>query len=196
MPLEEYTAKIDARKSRLKEALAEVLEGNELPLCLEIGSGHGHWMVDFASVHSDRFCLGVDIMGKRIRKSNQKLERAALSNAAFIQGEAFETLDSLPEGMALKEAFILFPDPWPKKRHWKNRIINPQFLSSLAQRCAAGVRVYFRTDVFDYYEWALEVVGEHQDWDILESAEWPFERETIFQGKAESYNSLVFARSE
>lgn len=195
MPLEEHIARLANRKAILKDALGEVLDGNTLPLSLEIGSGHGHWLVGYAMEHSDRFCLGVDMMGKRIRKSNQKLERASLANAGFVQGEALETLDVLPGETALHEVFILFPDPWPKKRHWKNRIINPSFLKALSQRCELGVRVHFRTDVFDYYEWAIEVVGSQREWQILENADWPFEKETVFQSKAEAYNSLIFART-
>lgn len=193
MPYEQHIARVNERKETLKSSLGTQLEGQS-EISLEVGCGHGHWLVDYAASNPEKFCLGIDMMGSRIRRCLRKQERSGLPNLRFVQGEAFETLESLPDTLKLQEVFILFPDPWPKKRHWKNRIINPKFLARLASFCQKGVIVHFRTDVEDYYNWAVEVVGEHSDWEITTEVPWPFERVTVFQERAESHHSLIFKR--
>lgn len=193
MAYDQHFERVRQRKEELKTALgSELLGQNEISL--EIGCGHGHWLVDYAAVNTSKFCLGIDMMGSRIRRCLRKQDRSGLANLKFVQGEAFEVLQSLPESLKLKEVFILFPDPWPKKKHWKNRIINPKFLEQLSTFCEKGVLAHFRTDVEDYYEWGLEVIGENPFWEITESVPWPFERETVFQQRADSHNSIIFKR--
>lgn len=165
-----------------------------IELTLEIGCGHGHWLVDFADAFPERQCLGIDIVGDRIERANRKKERAELENARFLRGEAMEVLDAIPEQVILKEVFILFPDPWPKKRHWKNRLFGSRFLDELAARSKTGARCYFRTDHEDYFAWAEEVVAEQTSWWRDPNFIWPFERETVFQSRAESYRSLAIEK--
>ncbi|MCH6257673.1 tRNA (guanosine(46)-N7)-methyltransferase TrmB [Puniceicoccaceae bacterium K14] len=193
MPYDQHIVRVNQRKEELKGKLEKELSGFS-EISLEIGCGHGHWLVDYAAANQEKFCLGIDMMGSRIRRCIKKQERSGLPNVRFVQGEAFEVLETLPEKIKLEEVFILFPDPWPKKRHWKNRIINPKFLSQLATFCQQGVITHFRTDVEDYYNWAIEVVGGHPNWEITTDIEWPFERATVFQERSESYHSLIFRR--
>ncbi len=163
-------------------------------LSLEIGCGHGHWLVDFAAAFPEKRCLGLDIIGDRIERAEKKVRRAGVTNAHFVRGEAFEVLDLMPEHVRLTEVFILFPDPWPKKRHWKNRLFCVKFLSELAKRCDSGVRCHFRTDHDPYFEWAEEVVAEQRIWERDTVSDWPFERETVFQSRADGFQSMILVK--
>lgn len=163
-------------------------------LTLEIGCGHGHWLVDFASAHPEKNCLGVDLIGDRIDRAERKRNRAGVENAHFLKAEAFELLDLLPGYVELAEVYVLFPDPWPKKRHWKNRLFCLSFLEELAKRCEEGTRCHFRTDHEGYFTWAEELLVEQDAWGRVDVAEWPFEKETVFQSKADSYQSLILEK--
>jgi len=188
-----HRERVSARRRSLGQGLAARFP-QETRISLEIGCGHGHWLVAYASAHPEKRCLGIDVAGGRIERALRKRERAGLSNVDFLKSEAMETLDLLPAHVLLEEVFVLFPDPWPKKRHWKHRLFCRGFLEQLGARCPAGVKCYFRTDDRDYYEWAEEAVAEQALWRRDPAAAWPFERETVFQLRAEGFQSLVIVK--
>ncbi len=190
---EQHQEWVKQRRIALAEKLA-ILFPDPAELSLEIGCGHGHWLADFAVAFPEKRCLGLDIIGDRIERAERKLARLGADNAHFLRGEAFEVLDLMPKHVSLNEVFILFPDPWPKKRHWKNRLFCVKFLTELAKRCSTGVRCHFRTDHDPYFEWAKEVVEQQDLWAFDLEATWPFERETVFQNRADSYQSLIVVK--
>ena len=193
MVSEVHKKRVEARKGRLKSELETVLV-ERARIHLEIGCGHGHWLADYAASRAGDFFVGIDLIGDRIDRANRKAQRAGLDNLAFIKAEASELVELMPEPISVEAVYILFPDPWPKKRHWKNRLINPDFLEQLAQRCCQGCRLHFRTDHEEYFDWALHTLLSMESWRLLDGAAWPFERETVFQAKARSYRSLVAER--
>lgn len=81
-------------------------------------------------------------------------------------------------------------DPWPKLRHHKHRIIQPDFLSTVARRTEASARLCFRTDFEPYFEDAHATIDRHADWQVVDES-WPFEHETVFQRRASAYQSLI-----
>lgn len=193
MVSEVHKKRVEARKGRLKSELETVLV-DRARIHLEIGCGHGHWLADYAASRAGDFFVGIDLIGDRIDRANRKAQRAGLDNLAFIKAEASELVELMPEPISVEAVYILFPDPWPKKRHWKNRLINPAFLEQLAQRCCQDCRLHFRTDHEEYFDWALHTLLSVESWRLLDGAAWPFERETVFQAKAGSYRSLVAER--
>lgn len=190
---ETHLYRVEQRRSVLKAELEVKLSGVS-SIVLEIGCGHGHWLTDFAAAHEGLFCVGVDLIGSRIERARRKANRAEGANAFFLKAEATELLELLPSRARIESVFILFPDPWPKKRHWKNRIINPLFLDRLSDRCIEGARVHFRTDHSEYFDWTSRVIASTEKWKPLVDAPWPFERETVFQSKADDYQSLIIEK--
>src|SRR4051812_31933278 len=93
----------------------------------------------------------------RIERALRKRDRAALANLFFLRTEARFFLETLPAWAVFSAVYILFPDPWPKVRHNKHRILQSDFLSALAEHSGADAHVYFRTDFQPYYEAAARV---------------------------------------
>jgi len=158
----------------------------------EIGCGHGHFLTAYAQAHPNEICIGVDIVSERIERAIRKRDRAKLSNLHFIHAEARLFLETLPAHATFSRLFVLFPDPWPKLRHHKHRIMQPDFLSAAAKRAGEGARLYFRTDFTPYYKDTKAVLETHPDWTLLalDREPWPFEFETVFQSRADSHHSI------
>lgn len=194
----EYLARRDSRLSGLKTFLANALPTNASAsshLTLEIGCGHGHYLTAYAAAHPASFCIGIDLLKDRIARASRKRDRAKLTNLLFLEAEAREFLDAFPQPAPLADVFILFSDPWPKRRHHKNRILQADFLSVLAAKTSPGARLCFRTDYAPYFADARATVAAHADWTLDQSDPWPFELETVFQSRAASYQSLVARRA-
>jgi tRNA (guanine-N7-)-methyltransferase len=124
----------------------------------------------------------------------RKRDRAKLAHLHFLQAEAALFLEALPATARFSTLFILFPDPWPKLRHHKHRILQPEFLTAAAAHAAPGCQLCFRTDHLPYFQSALGVARAHPDWRITEEP-WPFEHETVFQSRAASFHSFIARRS-
>ncbi|ATC64022.1 SAM-dependent methyltransferase [Nibricoccus aquaticus] len=192
----DYLSRRDSRLSALKTFLADSVPAKALSqLTFEIGCGHGHYLTAYAAAHPDAFCIGIDLLKDRIIRAGRKRDRAKLTNLLFLEAEAREFLDALPSLAALADIFILFSDPWPKRRHHKNRILQSDFLSALAAKTRPGARLCFRTDYAPYFSAAQATVASHSDWKVDASDSWPFELETVFQSRAASYQSLVARRA-
>jgi len=163
---------------------------------LEIGCGHGHFIAAYGAAHRDEPCLAIDIIAERLERAQKKLDRAGLSNVVLLRSEARLLLGNLPEWLRFRRVFVLFPDPWPKRRHHKNRLLQPDFLQTLAQHCTPDARLYFRTDHAPYFAEVVELLRTHPDWELVGDDEpWGFEQESVFQKRAAgAYQSCIAAR--
>jgi tRNA (guanine-N7-)-methyltransferase len=174
----------DARRaanvSRLAASLAEALAGRTI-ITFELGCGHGHWLAAYAAAHPAEFCVGIDLITHRVERSVRKQTLGRLDNVLFLKAEATEFLEALPATVVLGKVFILYPDPWPKKKHHKNRFINATSLDLLAARAAPGARLHFRTDNADYFQWTHEHLATHARWELRPGETWPFEQKTFFE---------------
>lgn len=157
----------------------------------EVGCGHGHFLTAYAAAHRSQVCIGVDIASDRIARARKKAERARLPNLHFLRTEASLFLEALPGSVRISAVFVLFPDPWPKVRHHKHRVLQPEFLAKVARRAALGCRLHFRTDFGPYYDDARTTVAAAPAWSLVD-APWPFEFETVFQSRAaHGYHSFI-----
>jgi tRNA (guanine-N7-)-methyltransferase len=139
--------------------------------------------------------MGIDLLEDRLARAGRKSKAAGLSNVFWIHAEASLLLQALPTHVRLGPCiFVLFPDPWPKRRHWKHRVIQPAFLSMLAERAEPGTQLCFRTDYAPYFTEASAVIIGHAAWRVDVADTWPFEEPTVFQSRAESYQSITARR--
>ena len=185
-----YVAIISQRRSGLREKCAEILSSRQA-IIWEVGCGHGHFLTAYAADHPDQLCIGIDIVADRIERAERKCRRARLTNLHFLHADAYDFLASLPEEARISAIYMLFPDPWPKRRHHKNRLLQAKFLHAIAQKAGPGTPFRFRTDFEPYFGEARATFAAHPDWTLQPEASWPFELPTIFQQKAARYHSLV-----
>lgn len=184
-----YAAIIEQRRMTLGAQLDAIFPP-AATFVWEVGCGHGHFLTAYAAAHPDRLCIGIDIIAERIERAIRKRDRAGLRNLHFLQAEARLFLDTLPDGARASAIFVLFPDPWPKLRHNKHRLIQPAFLATAAARAVPRCPLYFRTDFGPYFEVARETVAADPHW-ALAAEPWPFDFATVFQQRAAGFHSLV-----
>lgn len=160
-----YEAQIAARKATLAEKLKTLLPTGNVYKMLEIGCGHGHFLVHHAQTYAERFCLGIDLISQRLAAAERKAQRAALTNCYFLKARAEELIECLPIGFLWNEILIFYPDPWPKKRHHKHRLLQENFLSQLSKCVVPDARLHFETDDGDYFEAVCDCVAQHPNWE-------------------------------
>jgi tRNA (guanine-N7-)-methyltransferase len=131
--------------------------GRPAPRTLEIGFGNGDNLVKVASAHPERDYLGVEVHRPGIGRLMLALEESQLTNVKVICHDAVEVLTRHIAQRALDEVVILFPDPWPKKRHHKRRLVQSGFLELVAERLHPGGVLRMATDWQPYAEEMLAV---------------------------------------
>lgn len=122
---------------------------------LEIGFGGGEHLAAQAVLHPQVGMIGCEPYVNGMASLLAKLDADAVGNVRIHAGDARPLIDALPDA-ALSRVFILYPDPWPKLRHHKRRLINAALLQSLARVMRAGALLRLATDDADYAQWMLE----------------------------------------
>ncbi|MDR1249753.1 MAG: tRNA (guanosine(46)-N7)-methyltransferase TrmB [Treponema sp.] len=129
--------------------------GNENPVTLEIGFGMGLATALIAQENPGQNYLGVEVHRPGIGRLLWEIENRGLSNIRILEADAAEVLEKMISPESLAAFHIFFPDPWPKKRHHKRRLIRRPFTEALAEKLRPGGYVYMTTDWADYGDWAL-----------------------------------------
>jgi tRNA (guanine-N7-)-methyltransferase len=135
------------------------LFGREAPRTLEIGFGNGEHLLERARAAPERDFLGVEVHRPGIGHLLLAASKAGIGNLRVLAHDAVEVLQQQIAPASLDEVQLLFPDPWPKTRHHKRRIIQPAFASLVASRLAAHGRLHLATDWEPYATEMLAVLG-------------------------------------
>ena len=134
--------------------MIKAFDGPASDLWLEIGFGGGEHLAARARAHRDIGFIGCEPFVNGIAKLLAVIERDDLRSIRIWDAEATELLDRLPSG-AIAGAYLLYPDPWPKRRHRKRRFVSDENLQRLARVMTPGAELRFATDIDDYAGWAL-----------------------------------------
>jgi tRNA (guanine-N7-)-methyltransferase len=126
---------------------------------LEIGFGNGESLVALAQAHPDEDFLGIEVHRPGVGHLMLRAEALELGNIRVVCRDAVETLSRQLPDASLAAVLLYFPDPWPKKRHHKRRIVQPAFVAQVARKLEPGGRFRLATDWQHYAEQMLEVVG-------------------------------------
>ena len=137
------------------------LFGRSQPLEVELGSGDGSFLAQYAARHPERNFIGVERLLGRLRKLDRKGLRAGLTNLRLLRIEASYCVEFLLPAQSVSALHVYFPDPWPKRRHHRRRLINVRFAETVAQALAPGGGIYLRTDDADYYTEMSRVFGSN-----------------------------------
>jgi tRNA (guanine-N7-)-methyltransferase len=158
------------------------------PLEVELGSGDGSFLVQHASLHPERNFIGIERLFGRLRKLDRKGRRAGLTNLRGLRIESSYFLQYLLPAHCAAALHVYFPDPWPKRKHRRHRLINEGFVSLAHSALEPGGTVYFRTDDADYFDQIRDVFGAAQRFtpaeipEVLARLSTDFEREFNARG--------------
>lgn len=174
-------------------------------VCLEIGFGGGEHLTHEAGGHPTAGFIGVEPFVDGMAKMLSAIDREALGNVRLYDDDATQLLDWLPEA-SLDRIDLLYPDPWPKKRHWKRRFVNPRNLTRFAHVLKPGGLFRFASDIDTYVNWTLQHIHSNRrfDWTAQTAADWRqpwdgwlrtrYEAKAIREGREPCY--LQFRLSE
>ncbi len=169
---------------------------------LEIGFGGGEHMVHQAATHRDVGIIGCEPYINGVAMLLGKIRAAQADNVAVHPGDARDMFDVLPEA-SISRAFLLYPDPWPKKRHHRRRFVTPEHLAPLARVLKPGAQFRVATDIPDYVRQTLEEVPRHGfEWTAEGPTDWRdpwddwistrYENKALREGRVPHY--LTFLR--
>ncbi len=174
-----YTAQQTDALARLPERF--MLEPSQLqplsahfdgrPVILEIGFGMGDATWRLALAQPQYGVLAVDVHTPGVGKLLAELETHGLDNVRVVEGDAVEILNDQLTAASLHGVRIFFPDPWPKKKHHKRRLVSAATLDLLADRIAPGGFVHFATDWLEYADVVRELLGQHPAFTLLPAGE-------------------------
>jgi tRNA (guanine-N7-)-methyltransferase len=176
---------------------AERLFGADLPLELEIGFGSGEHLARQAGERPGHGFIGCEPFLNGVVGALAKIADGALGNVRLHMGDALDVLERLPDG-SLERIYLLHPDPWPKARHAKRRMINPGPLDRFAAKLRPGGELRLGTDDPVYCRWAMMIMGGRTDFgwtaerasDFLSRPhDWP---ETRYEAKARNKGHEVW----
>jgi tRNA (guanine-N7-)-methyltransferase len=146
------------------------LFAQDQPLEVELGCGDSSFLVEYARTHPEHNFIGVERLLGRIRKLDRKGRRAGLANVRGVRIESSYFLEYLLPQHSAVALHVYFPDPWPKRKHRRHRLINERFPALASQVLRTAGSVYLRTDDQDYFEQMLAVFGANPAFHAMETA--------------------------
>lgn len=193
---------------RLSVAAGSTLRPDEVfpdgrPLWLELGFGNGEHAAAVAHAHPEIGLIGVEPFMSGVAALLSAIDEQDLTNVRVMADDARLLLDALPDG-SVERIFVLFPDPWPKARHHKRRLVNADTARAMARILAPGGRLELATDHMDYARAMLEAVlpVDSLAWTATRACDWrtfpTLGHPTRYEGKARTAGRpcvyLVFER--
>lgn len=145
---------------------AEVF-GRQAPLVVEIGSGMGEATAAMAAADPDRDVLAVEVHTPGLGTLLRRVEAQGLRNVRVLEADAREVLADLLPPASVDELRVFFPDPWPKARHAKRRLVTSSFATLVASRLRPGGRLHVATDWDSYAGQVLDVLAAHPEYDVV-----------------------------
>lgn len=145
--------------------------GREAPVVLEIGFGNGDTLVQQAAEHPDKDFVGIEVHEPGVGHCLLRAKDTGVTNLRLISHDAVEVLAEQIPAASLSRVNLYFPDPWPKKRHHKRRIVQAPFLDLVAERLQPGGALHIATDWSNYAEHIDEVMNDCGRFDCVEDRE-------------------------
>jgi tRNA (guanine-N7-)-methyltransferase len=154
---------------------------------IEIGFGKGRYLLRRAEDQSQRRFMGIEMAAPYYRLARRRLQRKSLTNLALVRGEALFVLAAvLPAGFA-SAVHVYFPDPWPKARHHKRRLFDPETVDLVLGLLRPGGQLFFATDHLDYGSTVQGILESHPATEVsVQQGVWPNGARTNYEVKYET----------
>ncbi len=152
---------------------AEICRGGR-PLEIDLGCGDGTFLMEMAREYPEREFLGVERLLGRVRKVCKKITRRHLENARVLRLDSRYVVEWLLPEASVSRLHLLCPDPWPKLRHNRRRVMQLEFLEAVRRALVPGGEFLFMTDHEEYFQWAEEKVAAFGKFERLEWTEDTF----------------------
>tara|TARA_B100001094_G_scaffold311103_1_gene346427 strand:- start:51 stop:653 length:603 start_codon:yes stop_codon:yes gene_type:complete len=160
---------------------------NNRPVEIEIGIGKGRFLIDAAQRNPDSNFLGIEWAMKYLRLAHKRALNSNLSNMRFLRADAREFVEFFLPANSVHAFHIYFPDPWPKKRHHKRRLINPEFRIEVERTLRPGGLIWLATDHSEYFGAIMEVFEDSSTLEPIElcwvGAKTNYEQKYLDKGK-------------
>jgi tRNA (guanine-N7-)-methyltransferase len=188
-----------------QRSLADLFPLPTEAVCLEIGFGGGENLIAQATAHPSAGFIGCEPFVNGMAKILASIETSGINNVRLFAGDAIDLLAWLPDA-SIAKVELLYPDPWPKRRHWKRRFVQDRTVAMLARVLRPGGLFRFATDISDYAAWTLERLVRAPDfvWTAERADDWRqpwtgfqgtrYEAKAKREGRTPSY--LEFRRKE
>ena len=175
---------------------SEEIFGNAHSLEIDLGCGDGKFLTEMAQHYPERNFLGVERLLGRVRTVSRKIEELGLTNAKVLRLESLYTLEWFLCKDCVSRLHLLCPDPWPKAKHHKRRLVQQPFLTALYDVLVEGGEFLFKTDHPEYYEWVREELDQFDKFTYMQWREDKtdtsfFYPKTDFQLLWESQGKLI-----
>ncbi len=145
-------------------SLSEMFGDSRLNLHLDVGCAAGEFLFDLALVNTSWNYLGIEIREKLVKNARQKVIESEIKNLYFVFGNANNFLNDFQSEFIiknLKSISLNFPDPWFKKRHYKRRVIQPEFINILSNLLQKGTLIFIKTDVKDLFDYMDRTISDN-----------------------------------
>ncbi len=152
----------------------------ERPLEIDLGCGDGSFLIDLAKHHSERDFIGVERLLGRCKKVSKKILRNGLENARILRLDSKYVVEWLLPEASVSRIHLLCPDPWPKFRHHRRRLVQIPFLTAVKTALEPGGEFLFMTDHEEYFEYACQNIHDSGMFGIL-----PWEEDSFFYPKTD-----------
>jgi len=153
--------------------LADLFPVDVTSVCLEVGFGGGEHLLHRARENPQTGFIGCEPFITSMAKTVSVIETEGFKNIRLYDDDAVDLLDWLPEA-SLDLVYQLYPDPWPKRRHWKRRFISPENLDRYARVLKPGAEFRFASDIDTYVDWTLRHMRDHArfEWTANSAGDW------------------------
>jgi tRNA (guanine-N7-)-methyltransferase len=164
----------------------EAIYGRRAPIEVDLGCGDGSFLVEMAGANPARDFLGIERLPGRVRKTHRRIAEGALTNARVLRVESSYAIRQMLPADSVALFHLMFPDPWPKRRHWRRRVVTEDFFASVHRALAPNGLLRIATDQIAYFREIERVAGQSQQFVIGSDPEPPRPASTFEKRFSES----------
>jgi tRNA (guanine-N7-)-methyltransferase len=176
-------------KSLVERLDLEKLFGRNVPLHVDLGCGDGSFLCTLAQRMPEKNFLGIERLLGRVRAAARRAAR--IGNVRLLRMEISYAVRYLLPPASVETFYLLFPDPWPKRRHWQRRIANESFLRAIGQALVNGGTLQIATDRIDYFEKIKEIARANPDFATVDFADIDLPH-TKFERKFRAQDATIY----